>query len=61
MVERHDSDLALSCTVCHVRDLGVNGSLDALDTRYICYVAVISIHELVRAVSELAHLIRHLL
>ena len=60
MVEGDNADLPLSGTIRHVIDLGVDGGLDALDSRHISLVAVSCVHELVGAISELPHFLLEL-
>lgn len=60
MVEGDNSYFAHFCPVCHVINLGVDGSFNTLDTRNIGQVSIGSIQELIRTVTILTHLVDQL-
>ena len=61
MVKSHDAHLAILGSIRHVINLRVYCRLDTLDTRNVSHIAIGSVHELVGAVAELAHLASELL
>ena len=56
MIESHDADTTLLSTVCHIINLRIYGTLDALHARDIGPVSISLIYKLIGAIAEFLHL-----